>query len=74
MDYHSNSALKPVNMSLQRPAHDSSVQRGETTGIQDYRILHDALNAISSIHAGSNELNQSDNLHQRLRKSKCFKC
>ena len=38
-------------------------------------IIHDALNAISSIHAGSNELNQRDNLHQRLRKSKCFfKC
>ena len=36
--------------------------------------LHDALNAISSIHASSNELNQRDNLHQRLRKSKCFKC
>ena len=36
--------------------------------------LHDALNAISSIHAGSNELNQRDNLHQSFRKSKCFKC
>ena len=37
MGYHSYSAVKPVNMSLQRSARDSSILSGETTELKDYR-------------------------------------